>query len=701
MSSVDILTFLLQQQQQQLPGHGDGSAGGAATQHTANQQQQQPSGDVAAKGFASAAGGGRALPSVEEFVPVMPKSLLNLIRGDASGPAANTPGAMNGSGGGAEDSHANAGSINGGGGANAGALVLLEAPKIAPDVVRRARESRRAHISGFPLGTTKEELEVFFRRLLVEVRLAKTKREIRELAEESGLLKAEGEEAVRDIPANASLEYLDHIKDLSINMAKTKAFSFIEVDLADIVTEMVEQCAADPQRYMFTPTAGGRSYPLVIRRPRDYEPLLGMDESKVMMTGFPPSLPESSIRPVFESFGELLKFELKEGLAYAEFADPRDALDFRADVHGILLGSSMVITLPLYDWIKVLCVQSGIDVSIDDSDPVSGKYVMRQVQDRTVPVLSSGPAAVGGANSAAANAAGEGGGGGSGGMGEGGAMSNALVLAQQNPEAASLMLMKELLEMSVLLPDVLLRFAALYPHTRPIYGNSQLTIYPTPVLVLLNLFDEEELTLDSTYSTLLADIEEEVEQYGRVKQLVVPRREVRPRMPEPPKKDAEDYGEYPDYSTAFVAYEAAKQCFAATLHRYLYRQAHPVWGGIGRVFVQYETVDEAAYAQQEIAGKLFGERTVVTSFAFEDLLRDGAETPEPAAKEEGEEVRDTAAETAAQADADNDGSGKDLAEDAVAKANVGEDEEEEGNGTAAVTGGIDDVDAVDSAVGID
>lgn len=69
-----------------------------------------------------------------------------------------------------------------------------------------------------------------------------------------------------------------------------------------------------------------------------------------------------------------------------------------------------------------------------------------------------------------------------------------------------------------------------------------------------------------------------------------------------------------------MQYEQAKQSFQEAMTTYLDRQLHPVWGGYGRVFVVYSTVEEAAAAQQGIAGKLFASRTVITSFLFEDLL---------------------------------------------------------------------------------
>ncbi|KAG5487727.1 hypothetical protein LSCM1_08092 [Leishmania martiniquensis] len=594
MSSDQLLQFLLLQQQQQQP--------------TSSSSSLPPRGRDGERGDRMMSAGpnatpaaARVLPSVDEFVPVVPKSLMNLVVGSGA------PGSGDGDAAAAGSTASQQQSGNGQG----GALALLEAPKIGPDADRRAREQRRAHVSGFPLGTTREELEDYFRLLLPEVRRLQTERQIRELAETTGLIKEEGEEAVRHVPASANLASIDEVKSLSVSPGRVKSFSFIELRLADMIDELVNQSAADPHRFLFHSSVDGQTYPLMIRRPRDADPLTGVDESKVVLVGFPPSMPEGSIKPVFESYGKLLKFELHNGYAYGEFAELQDAADFRADVHGVVLGNNMVVALPLYDWLKVLLVREGVDVTIDDDDPVSGKYVMKQVRERLPD--TSAPGGAGGHAGAAGGDAGAGG-------------SSALVTVSENPEAASLQIMRELLDMSFTLPDMLGRFAALYPHLRPLYGNAQPTVFPTPVLVLLNLFDEEELVYDAHYSQLLSEIEEEVEKHGRVKRLVVPRREARPKLPEAPKSGV-DYDESDEAAkaAAMAAYTEAKKNFGAELGRYMTRQTHPVWGGYGRVFVEYETVDEAAQAQQQIAGKMFGERTVVTSFLFPDLLIDADE----------------------------------------------------------------------------
>lgn len=675
MTSDALLQFLLQQQQQQAPpSMMPGSYFNAPMPSSSSGMPQAPAAQQQATG--------RVLPSVEEFVPVVPKSLMNLVIGDRD--AAN---------GGGYGGSAPSGPAGGGG----GALVLLEAPKIGPDADRRAREQRRAHLSGFPNGTTREELEDYLRLLLPEVRRLQTEREIRELAEATGLIKDEGEEAVRHVPANANLSTIDEVKSVTVNANRYKSFSFIEVRLADMIDELVSQSAADPNRFLFTSSLDGQTYPLLVRRPRDTDPLTGKDESKVVLIGFPPSMSEEVIKPVYESYGKLLKFEVKNGYAYGEFAELRDATDFRADMHGVVLGSNMVVALPLYDWLKALLVREEIDVTVEDDDPMSGKYVMKQVQEQRAgggySILGAPPGGV------------FGGGGDAGGAGVGG-NSTALVVAAEDPEAASLQLMRGLLDMTFTLPDTLGRFAGLYPHLRPLFGNTQLTVYATPLLVLLNLFDEKELELDATYSRLLADIEEEVERHGRVKRLIVPRREAPPRAPPAPKPGIDyDEDDADAKAAAADAYATAKKQFTTELGTYMSRQTHPVWGGYGRVFVEYETVDEAAEAQQAIAGKLFGERTVVTSFLFPDLL---VEKPEAAAEETGAAGAEAAfteateAEEAAEAPAgdatavneDDAGNGSSLSESQPQDQQQpdGDGDNEVGETTAETVGNTEDID---------
>lgn len=102
---------------------------------------------------------------------------------------------------------------------------------------------------------------------------------------------------------------------------------------------------------------------------------------------------------------------------------------------------------------------------------------------------------------------------------------NALVLKSAAGQLVSLTaqtqltpidLMKDLLEMKVSIPLVILRLIRFYAHLRPRFGSYHISLFPTRILVLLNLFDEDELIADASYSSLVDEIENEVEQYGLV-----------------------------------------------------------------------------------------------------------------------------------------------------------------------------------------
>ncbi|KAH9599142.1 RNA recognition motif domain [Trypanosoma melophagium] len=599
----------------------------------------------------------KVLPSVADFVPVIPKSLLNLLgappsNNDTSGAGTKNDSATKGG----QDDNQQDGVLT----TTTGALAVLQAPKLSPEAERRAREARRAHISCFPQHTSRQDLLDYFTTIIPMVRRVKVQREMDQLAESlggennSGGVIDEGERRV--IPSNAVVD-VDRVIDLAVNSAKSKPFAFLEVNLADLVTELVEESQRDPERFTFI-AADGQSYPITIRRPRDYQSLPGVDRRKVVMLGFPTSLSAEKLRMVFEQFGSILAFDVKAGMAYAEFERESDAVDCVRDLHGETLGTHVVVLLPLYDWLKVVCTHAGIDVALDPDDPVSGASLLAKDAQATgalVPLLAED-------------------------------------LAKADEPVDH---MKELVGLTVPLPDVVLHFAKTFPHLTTLYGSS-VPIFPTRVLVLLNLFDEEELVLDETYERLLEEISSEVEKYGRVKLIIVPRRTPPPIPPKPPKslfssrmkttkksttaggrqnkkkkKGGENGDELdmplPTHSNTSgggegvgeeggtsesatdgvtklgighdrggsiagsneeaedsddeeARYEREKAEYLKAREAYTDKLMHPIYGGFGRVFVEYETIDEAAEAQRAIVGRLFGGRTVVTSFMFEDVL---------------------------------------------------------------------------------
>lgn len=90
---------------------------------------------------------------------------------------------------------------------------------------------------------------------------------------------------------------------------------------------------------------------------------------------------------------------------------------------------------------------------------------------------------------------------------------------------------------------------------------------PTNILLLLNMVVAEELVDDEEYSEILEDIQEECGKYGSVQRIVIPR----------PIPDQEN----PD---------------------------------VGKIFVEFDSVEAASAALKALAGRKFADRTVFTSF---------------------------------------------------------------------------------------
>lgn len=515
-----------------------------------------------------------SLPAPEDFVPVIPSFLLPALQKQGEETDQKAEGAAG------EGTNASASA-----GPTLNALMTLEAPKIAPEVERHAREARRAHISGFPPSTTQQELIDFFRALLPVIRRERTKREMEEIANALNIPQNERNE----FPSNAQTTNVDVIRDLSISVAKTKKFAFIELNLADSITELVERSEQNDPILHFK-AQDGHMYPLTLRRPRDYDILEGVDECKVVLTGFPPTIPEISLKEVFEDYGDVRNFQVKDELAYAEFPNKLEALQCREGLHGRILANRMICAFPLYDWLKVLCHQNNIDVTIEEGDPISGRALIETItaeakKDRLEQreAITEGSLAL---------------------------------LKDTQTDAQSLML--SLLNMKENLHTCILRLAAVYPHLRPLYGNTQVVVYPTRVLALVNLFDEEELTADETYASLKREIEKEVEKYGRVEELIVPRRLPPPKRPAQPDVSLLDTPE--EKEEAMREYEEQKEQFKIEVGLYNLQAQDPIKSGYGNAYVVYHTLEEAQEAQIQLAGKLFSGRTVITSFLYEDWL---------------------------------------------------------------------------------
>ncbi|KNH08753.1 U2AF65-like splicing factor [Perkinsela sp. CCAP 1560/4] len=132
---------------------------------------------------------------------------------------------------------------------------------------------------------------------------------------------------------------------------------------------------------------------------------------------------------------------------------------------------------------------------------------------------------------------------------------------------------------------------------------------PTRILVLLNMVEENELEDDETFENLKEDMEEELERYGLLQELIITR--FPPMAPSKMPNAPLNGDKKSDHR--WIEYERQMNEF----HRNL---AHPVLGFVGRIFAVYSSVQDAMNAQKNISGRKFNGRTVITSFIAERFI---------------------------------------------------------------------------------
>ena len=149
------------------------------------------------------------------------------------------------------------------------------------------------------------------------------------------------------------------------------------------------------------------------------------------------------------------------------------------------------------------------------------------------------------------------------------------------------------------------------------YKNRKLAP-PSRILVLLNMIDENELEEDDDFENLKEDIEEELEKYGLLEDLVITRFPPSAPTRVPSVTSIVDKKADPKW----LDYEAKMEKFHNSL-------MHPVLGHVGRVFAVYMSANDAINAQKNISGKKFNGRSVITSFISERYIfpdkKDGTE----------------------------------------------------------------------------
>ncbi|TPX61839.1 hypothetical protein PhCBS80983_g00758 [Powellomyces hirtus] len=102
------------------------------------------------------------------------------------------------------------------------------------------------------------------------------------------------------------------------------------------------------------------------------------------------------------------------------------------------------------------------------------------------------------------------------------------------------------------------------------------SVEPTTVILLLNMVTVDELIDDQEYEDLMEDVREECMKFGTVRNLTIPR----------PTEGREG-------------------------------------PGVGKIFVQYETLEQSGAALRSLAGRKFAERTVVAAYYDENMYSAG------------------------------------------------------------------------------
>lgn len=111
----------------------------------------------------------------------------------------------------------------------------------------------------------------------------------------------------------------------------------------------------------------------------------------------------------------------------------------------------------------------------------------------------------------------------------------------------------------------------------------------TCVLLLENMVSPADLADDEEFLDLLADVEEEAEKFGPLRQVVIPR----PVAP----ADAGSANSAPTTNSG---------------------PRVPIDQGAGRIFVHYQTAEAASAAQLKLHGRAFHAKRVIASFYDED-----------------------------------------------------------------------------------
>lgn len=435
----------------------------------------------------------------------------------------------------------------------------------------KARETRRLHVANVPYDCTRADLHAAIMSKMQQLR--------RNMVEA---------ETKKKIPPNIIVA-VDEIVDISIIANTGQPFAFIEVSCDDMATELT----VDEEPFVLCRSL----VKLRVRRTAGYVPMHGVDNRRVVVLGFAnPDEQHDTFRELLGHFGELERFATIPNMGYyAEFQSPSAAAEAVQELNGCTdIGSRLLVVQLASDATRAWLLSRGLPVTgIEDDTAEPGSFFAADpLRDITTDICN--------------------------------------------------------LKMS--LTQVVGTFARTQKHLRGMWP----LVTPTRIVVLMNMFDPEEVMLFNDASDqhdgrrtrsdddmmaqavldLRAEIEEEMEKYGRVRNFFMLTERPRP----PTREDAlreldeerrnrenEDGGGDDEYEAAAVlewSPEEIDKRMQLMMFRWYETRHHPVLGesALGKVFVEYESVAEAEAAQTAIAGRLFNGRTIVTSYLFEDVL---------------------------------------------------------------------------------
>jgi hypothetical protein len=497
-------------------------------------------------------------------------------------------------------------------GSSAGALTL-QAP--TQETAKRSayaalgRESRRIHVSHIPAHLGQDDLKELFRGWSESLR--------RQMIEE---------ESGKKLAPTTQVD-IDYVLDIFSNNSGSIPFAFVELTTDDMADRFY-----NVDGIVQFPLLNGGVQVVKVRRPRDYKPMNKLDGRNVIMLGIHnPDEQEEMFRQLFGAFGDVRNFSVIPGRGcYVEYKASKSAQAAITALHGEEIGGHAIIVQIATEAVRAGFLSMGMAVTgllgdAEDTEPESftlpTKNITADMLNVGIPIMST---------------------------------LSEFVKLDEN-------------------------LAAVWP-----------VVMPTRILVLLNMVDKQELEDDDSYAALVEDVSAEVERFGCVEKLLIPRHLPRPPLPPedfvPPQKPAAPVGgiyrrsdahewEAADVDAADVVQPAgsgtivdpsglSNAAYQHDLHmwqaacrfgedqfeldtqgfrhdRILWEQdcLHPVHGvnALGRIFVEYASIEEAEQAQGHLRGRLFSGRTIVTSFLFEDVLYPPPEEDEDEAAKGGAE----------------------------------------------------------------